>query len=135
MKPIFLENWSEENTKDLAWKSEKAGPIEHIKSDFEITDDELEGVEILLAFYTYEDYSGDAFVLFRKNGKLFEVNAGHCSCYGLEHQWEPEETIIESLEHRLNEGNLGVDTWWGNEPRNKFANELREVLAELKGRD
>jgi len=47
---------------------------------------------ILFADYTHEDYSGDAYVLGfdKEEGKWFEVHGGHCSCYGLEGQWEPE---------------------------------------------
>ena len=75
-----------------------------LKADFEIGDDALLGVEILLASYTYEDYSGDAFVLFSRDGKLWEVNGSHCSCYGLEGQWEPEETSVESIERRISTG-------------------------------
>lgn len=60
--------------------------------------DEYKGLDMLLASYTYEDYSGSAFVLFKKDGKLWEVNGSHgCSCYGLEGQWEPEECTPESL--------------------------------------
>lgn len=131
MKPVFLGEWSEENTQDRSWNSDETGPLAHLKSDFEIDDKDLEGIEILLAFYSCEWFSGDAFVLFRKDGKLYEVNGSHCSCYGLEGQWEPEETTIEALEHRLNEGSLGVDTW-GDQPENKFANELRIILEKLK---
>ena len=94
--------------------------------DFEITEGDLEGVEILLASYTYENYSGDAFVLFRKGGKLYEVNGGHCSCYGLEGQWDPEETTVAELRHRLTEGNLG--RYYGNE----FADELSAVLDRIE---
>jgi hypothetical protein len=72
-----------------------------MKSDFNITDIDLEGIKILLASYVYEEWEGDAFILFRKDGKLFEVNGSHCSCYGLEGQWEPEETSVESLRKRL----------------------------------
>jgi hypothetical protein len=92
-------------------------------------EDEKYQVNILLASYTYEDYSGDAFVLFEKERKLFEVNGGHCSCYGLENQWKPESTTVESLLHRLNEGTLGLATW--DDKRNVFARELRQVLATL----
>jgi hypothetical protein len=54
--------------------------------------------EVLYHSYTYEDYTGDAFTLFRdKDGRLMEANGGHCSCYGLEDQWEPEETFKEAL--------------------------------------
>lgn len=86
---------------------------------------------MLFASYEYADYAGDAFVLFRKDGKLYEVNGGHCSCYGLEGQWEPEETTIEALEHRLKEGNLGSSTYGPNH----FAFELTLQLQKLKARE
>lgn len=83
--------------------------------------------EVLLASYTYEDYEGDAFVLFRKGDKLYEVSGGHCSCYGLEGQWEPEETNVESLLHRVKEGTLGLGGW--RERHNVFADELTDILV------
>lgn len=52
--------------------------------------------EIVFAGYTYEDYSGSALVVWQRDGKLFENNDGHCSCYGLEN-WSPEETSREAL--------------------------------------
>jgi hypothetical protein len=66
--------------------------------------DELEGVVpneggILFASYGGACYEGDAVVIFQKNGKLYEVHGSHCSCYGLEGQWRPEETTLESLAH------------------------------------
>lgn len=64
----------------------------------------LEGAEVLLASYTVEDYEGHAFVLYRKDGVLFEVNGSHCSCYGLEDQWAPETTTIEALRYRVEKG-------------------------------
>ena len=69
------------------------------------------GIEIMFAAYAYEFFSGEAFVLFVRDGKLFEVNGGHCSCYGLgdqdydsggnRSQWEPEETNAEAIEKRF----------------------------------
>jgi hypothetical protein len=56
--------------------------------------------EILFASYENQDYDGDAFVLFRKDGKLYEVHGSHCSCYGLEECWQPEETTVEALAER-----------------------------------
>lgn len=53
--------------------------------------------EILFASYGGGSYEGDAFVLYRKDGKLYEVSGSHCSCYGLEGQWGPEETYIAAL--------------------------------------
>ena len=47
---------------------------------------------LLYADYTYENYSGDAYVLGynEKNNQFFEVHGSHCSCYGLEDQWDEE---------------------------------------------
>lgn len=86
------------------------------------------GAEILLASYGTTSYEGDAFVLFKRDGKLWEVNGSHCSCYGLEGQWEPEETTIEALRHRVNEGKLGK----GERDENPFAAELLQVLDSLE---
>lgn len=54
---------------------------------------------IIYAGYTYEDYSGSAIVVFVRDGRLYENNDGHCSCYGLEN-WKPEETSLGALEMR-----------------------------------
>jgi len=115
MEPMFLNDWAEDG-------------LAQLKGDFRLTDAELEGVEILLASYSYENYSGDAFVLFRKDGKYYEVNGGHCSCYGLEEQWEPEETTLEDIKHRLENGNLGSNDYCGNE----FTEELKLLLEQLQ---
>lgn len=69
---------------------------ESVESNFETTLDA--DVNILLAFYEYEDYEGDAYVLFEQQGQLFEVHGSHCSCYGLENQWEPEIISLEYLQ-------------------------------------
>lgn len=65
---------------------------------------------ILYANYNAEDYEGYAFVLFKRGDTLYEVNASHCSCYGLsesgygsndsDSQWDPEETDLGSLKMR-----------------------------------
>ena len=94
-----------------------------------MTEEEKEDTQILFASYTYENYSGSAFVLFRKlsDSKLYEVNGNHCSCHGLEGQWKPEEVDITSLKHRLMNGRLGVD--WDD--KNEFRDELLELLEKL----
>lgn len=61
-------------------------------------------VEILYAFYTYEDYSGEAVVIFRIDGKLYENDGLHCSCYGLEGLWEPTEVSLPYLRHVFENG-------------------------------
>jgi len=84
-----------------------------------------EPINILFASYSYQDYSGDAFVLFERDGNLYEVNGGHCSCYGLEGQFSPEETDVDVLKHRLVEGRLGCNDYCGNE----FSSELKKFLG------
>ena len=86
------------------------------------------GAEILLASYGTPDYEGYAFVLFRRDGKLWEVNASHCSCYGLEGQWQPEETTVDALRRRVKEGTLGQGEYEGN----PFPAELLQVLDGLE---
>jgi len=56
--------------------------------------------QILFAVYDTPDYDGYGFVLLKIDGMLFEVHGSHCSCYGLEDQWELEPTTIEALRMR-----------------------------------
>lgn len=111
MTAIYMGDWSSE---------------QEMLNDFKIPD--TDGYEVLFASYTYEDYSGSAYVLLRKDGKYYEVHGGHCSCYGLSEtnymgststQWEPEETDLESIKHRLTKGS------WGEEER------VKETLIPL----
>ena len=96
--------------------------IDSVKSEFEIDDAELAGATILLAHYDIDGYEGDAFVLFERDGKLYEVNGSHCSCYGLEGQWQPEETSVEEIRFRMEKGYVFAG----------FKPELRAVLDSLE---
>jgi hypothetical protein len=109
-EPVYLNDFSEK--KDVV-------------SNFEINLALANTINILFASYGYENYSGDAFVLFEKEGKLYEVNGSHCSCYGLEDQFDFEETSLEAIEMRLVKGTLGNDNYSGNE----FAKELKSFLG------
>ena len=53
--------------------------------------------ELLFASYGGGSYEGDATMVWRHGGKLYETQGSHCSCYGLEGQFEPEETTVEAL--------------------------------------
>ena len=61
-------------------------------------------VRIVYAGYWYADYNGDSVVLFKQNRKLYEVRGGHCSCYGLEGQWDPDVVTKEQMLHMFKEG-------------------------------
>jgi hypothetical protein len=86
--------------------------VENFTDGYDGTEPDLKGAKILLAWYGYGDYDGSAFVLFERDGKLYEVNGGHCSCYGLEGQWDPEETSVEALRYRIVEGELGKSSYY-----------------------
>lgn len=64
--------------------------------------------EIIFAAYEYEDYSGSAEVIFIRNGKFYHVSGSHCSCYGLEDQWNPEEMPYEALKHIAEKATYGM---------------------------
>jgi hypothetical protein len=102
-KPIYLNDWSDK---------------EDVAGDFK--NDDIKNLNILFADRQYQDYDGEALVLFEKDGKLFEVYGCHCSCYGLEGQFEPEEVCLEALEHSLKKGNYS---------RTIFSSELKEFLG------
>lgn len=55
-----------------------------IISNFEISESLLDKYEILIAEHNTGDYEGDAYLLLKhRDGRLFEVHASHCSCYGI----------------------------------------------------
>lgn len=74
-------------------------------------------LKIYYADYTYECYSGDAYVLGYNTQlkKWFEVHGSHCSCYGLEGQWDEEyyetkSSLLEVLGKRFEaRGSWGRD--------------------------
>lgn len=139
-EPVFLHNWktkvdlisdfdniylSQDEYSALTapyanvklWEEKKA----RMKAELQ----QWKDLNILFASYGQNNCSGDAFVLFEKNGELFEVNGGHCSCYGLEGQFTPEATTLEALAHRLTAGNMGTDSYSDNE----FATELKNFIG------
>ncbi len=64
--------------------------------------EEREPEEVLIARYTCDGYDGNATVLYRNGADYHYVRGSHCSCFGLEGQWDPEvyslETLIAALE-------------------------------------
>ena len=47
--------------------------------------------QVIVAAYKLESYEGHAWVVYRVGGKYYSVEGSHCSCHGLEDQWNPEE--------------------------------------------
>ncbi len=66
-------------------------------------------IQILYADYETPDYEGYATVIYYRKStrKYYEAYGSHCSCYGLEDQWERDEEIVaEELVKRI--GALGA---------------------------
>lgn len=114
-KPVYLNDFKTFEDVKSEFQGHKRGEL----------DSSFDNVNIILASYSYECYSGEAFVLFEEDGKLYEVNGSHCSCYGLEDQWTPEEVDLEELEHRLLKGTFGEDSY--------SENNFKLALCELLG--
>jgi len=138
-EPVFLNIWSHKIDVISDFEDAYLSYEEYIKKPLYMNEDswiknkqetdkaieKYKDINILFASYEYENYSGDAWVLFEQDGKLYEVNGSHCSCYGLEGQWEPEQVSLKELEHRLLSGTFGIDDWSGN----NFKQELCEFLG------
>lgn len=140
-EPVYLHNWSEKfdvvasfeeiymskaeyvgeapsRYRNLEYFQEKKAKMNRALCDYA-------NVNILFATYNTENWSGHAFVLFERDGSLYEVNGSHCSCYGLEGQWSEELVTLPVLEQRLLKGTFGEDDYSGN----NFKKELCEFLG------
>lgn len=73
-----------------------------VLKEYDILESEISEYDVLFAYYTYEFYEGESLVILKSktDGNLYEVNGSHCSCYGLEGQWEPEQTTVDALMKR-----------------------------------
>lgn len=68
-----------------------------IVKEYQITPELLAGVHLIVAGMWEDSYDGHAFIPFEREGKVFEVQSAHCSCYGHEGQWDPIERPIEAI--------------------------------------
>ena len=76
--------------------------IEHIVTSYEAQREDVEPYEFIVAYESVGSWGCDSssFFLMRKDGKLYENSGSHCSCYGFEGQWVPEETTVEAINKR-----------------------------------
>jgi hypothetical protein len=97
-----------------------------LASDFEVRLND--NIEIIVACYQTGHYSGQAIVIFEKGEKLYLIEASHCSCYGLEGQWNAELINEDFLRHKLNKGD-----WLYDDIEHNM--KISEVIKEyLKGK-
>ena len=92
MKRLYLE--------DLAGLTQ-AQVAKHISKEYEVPLSEVNKFKILIAYESVGSWGCDSNSWFllqdRKTNKLYETHGSHCSCYGFEGQFEPEETTLEYL--------------------------------------
>jgi len=69
--------------------------VEHMDEQFKTN--VPRNVNYLICWYGYGSYCGSSYVLYEKDGKFYENHASHCSCMGLEDQWEPDEVSLTYL--------------------------------------
>ena len=88
--------------------------------------------EVIFAVYDQEMYEGSADVVYRVGERFYWVSGSHCSCYGLEEQWSPEEYSRDELVAALLRGN---HFWWAQDPvavRNEVLERVSpESLSQL----
>jgi len=78
--------------------------------------------DVLWAEYDQPSDEGYATVIYRQGDRVFEVTGLHCSCYGLEGQWEPEEYDIPTYIAFADQTN---DDWMSGKGRAVAAAKLK----------
>lgn len=72
------------------WKDNETG-WNRVVAEFAITGSETVEPDAVFATYERPPYEGYALVAYRRGDKAYLVEGSHCSCFGLEGQWEPTE--------------------------------------------
>lgn len=76
----------------------------HLIEDYEASKEDLDKYDILIAYESVGSWGCDSnsfFLLQEKSTrKYFGVYGSHCSCYGFEGQFEPEEHSLEYLKSK-----------------------------------
>lgn len=91
-----------------------------------------EAPRFVFAAYDCPDYEGSALVIVSDDGKAFRVvDGGHCSCFGLEGQWEPSEHTIVEIAHFARAGRGSVFS----DHRDAILDWLGAVLSDAQLKD
>lgn len=90
-------------------------------NSFQVDEKDRHGKVIIFAAYDCPDYEGYATVVFIEKGKLYVVTGSHCSCNGLEDQWDPDEMPVVALKKLA----TGEDYFYHH-------NEFKDLLEKLE---
>ena len=105
--------------------------ISHICEEYETDFVNVAKYEFLIAYESVGDWGCDSTSFFlmkdKETGKLYENHGSHCSCYGFEGQFEPEETSVIYLQSSY----FGFYTGWYDEEENENEKLVKEYISEL----
>ena len=65
-------------------------------------------------------YDGQALVIYKIDDTWYQVNASHCSCYGLEDQFHPEILDVKLHLEAVKEGKSLIDNFVGTDGLNEW---------------
>ncbi len=73
--------------------------VKDIVCNYGVEESTVNQYKLVVACLNNYGYEEDSYFLLihRSTGKLYEVCGSHCSCYGFEGQFEPEETTVEYI--------------------------------------
>ena len=87
---------------EAGWRGGEPG-WKRVQEEFDT--DAPEPFKVLFADYSYANYDGCAFVLWQEaDGRFGYVLGCHCSCFGLEGQWQPEIHTADEVRALLERG-------------------------------
>jgi hypothetical protein len=81
--------------------SNRESVLNDFKGEWQAEPSCVDRFEVLVAYQSVGDYGCDSSAWFllreKSTGRLFEACGSHCSCYGFEGQFEPEQTTVTYL--------------------------------------
>lgn len=92
--------------------------------------DMAEPDRVYYASYDTPAYEGYANVIYRNGNTLYWVYGSHCSCYGLEDQWEPEAYEAPDLLAALRKGSAWQFDSYGKSVKEELIAQLEEYIDD-----
>lgn len=94
----------------------------------------MDGASCIVAYMSVGSFGCDssAFIVFERNGEIWEVNGSHCSCYGFEGQWEPE--LVNDVETICIRDDLAIAGGGYDDDRKHNASKIRQHLREYSAK-
>jgi hypothetical protein len=126
MTPRLIGDWSGASVEDVLSTFRETEWLD--RGSRQIPLDGEDDIEVLLAWLSDGSYDSQALVVGRRrsSGKLFCVEASHCSCNNYDGQWREIETTPEALRLMLK----GWGQWSSGAA--EFGAEMADLLRDLE---